>query len=111
MGATMQKIFFAVTLMVAVSGCASHVDLNTVLKSWKGSHIDVAIKEWGYPTKEKTIFGRKIYIWDLEGKPNISPIWTRLDVPFLEEKYCNCILEVNDKNIITDAQLDGDYCP
>lgn len=107
----MQKILFAVTIMAAVSGCASHVDLNAVITSWKGSHIDVAIKELGNPNMEKTILGHKIYIWDLEGKPNASPMWTKLDLPLMDEKYCNCILEVNDKNIITDAQLHGDYCP
>jgi len=107
----MQKILFAITLMVAMSGCARHVELNDVITSWKGSHIDVAIKEWGYPTQEKTILGRMIYIWNLEGKPNISRSWTKWDGNSVEKKYCNCILEVDDKNIITDGQLDGNDCP
>ena len=108
----MQKILLTITLMVAVSGCAGHGhELNDTITSWKGSHVDVARKEWGCPTKEKTILGHKIYMWDLEGKANISRSWTKWDGPSVERKYCNCILEVDDKNIITDGHLEGNNCP
>ena len=107
----MLKILFSITLMVAMSGCASHVELIDVITSWKGSHVDVAIKESGYPTKEITILGRRAYMWELEGKPNISRSWTKWDGSSLEGEFCNCILEVDDRNIITDGQLDGDDCP
>ncbi len=107
----MHRILFAFALMVTVSGCASHVELKDVVASWKGSSIDVAIKKWGYPTKEKTILGQKAYMWALDVKPSALRDLTKWDAPSLEEKYCYCILEVDDKNMIIDAQLDGTECP
>jgi len=106
----MQKKLFAITLMVAVSGCANQVNLNDVVTSWKGSNIGVAIKEWGYPTKENIFLGHKFYVWELDKSKLPERSWMKWDGPSLDN-YCNCILEVDDKNIITDFQLDGDGCP
>ncbi len=107
----MQKRLFTIILMVAVSGCANQVNLNDVITSWKGSHIDVAIKEWGHPTKENIFLGHKFYVWELdERKLAESRSWMKWDGPSFDN-YCKCILEVDDKNIITDGQLDGDGCP
>jgi hypothetical protein len=70
--------------------------MNNIMNSWNGEHIDSVIAKWGYPSREKTIAGHKLYIWD-NGSAITESTW---GTALLEQQACTRTFEVNDKNII-----------
>ena len=49
--------------------------MNKIMNSWNGEHIDSVIAKWGYPTKESTIAGHKLYIWDKKNNGRAVHDW------------------------------------
>ena len=66
----MKKILCLLMTFLAIQVCtfAFGVDstMSVVMDSRKGQNINKVIDRWGYPTEEKTIAGRKLYVWKTE---------------------------------------------
>ena len=126
----MKKIFFVLLFLVSVqiASFAFGVDstMSTVMDSWKGYNIDKVIDRWGYPTDEKTIAGRKLYIWKTERKVTTSEYTTTK--PHTDKKgrtyYTTSttggdtevytterILEVDDNNNVIKGKYSGNDLP
>lgn len=50
-------------LLVPLAACASFDRLDQGLSTLQGQHRDVAIARLGFPTEQKEIAGRDVYIW------------------------------------------------
>ena len=81
--------------------------MNKVMDSWNGEHIDSVIDNWGYPSNEKTVAGRNLYIWD-NGTALTENKWGTV---LLEQQSCTRIFEVDKNNTIVKWQWKGVDCP
>ena len=126
----MKKILSTLLVILAstVSVFAFGVDstMETVMDSWKGSHIDKVIDRWGYPTDEKTVAGHKIYIWKTERTVTSSEhTETKAHTDKKGRTYYTTdtyggdtevytaerIIEVDDKNIVVRGRWSGNDLP
>ena len=81
--------------------------MEKIMNSWNGEHIDSVIAKWGYPSREKTIAGHKLYVWD-NGSAITENTW---GTALLEQQACTRTFEVNDNNVIINWQWTGVNCP
>lgn len=126
----MKKVLLILLLLafIKVSALAFGVDstMTTVMDSWKGYNIDNVIDRWGYPTEEKTIAGRKLYVWKTERTVTTSGHTTT--TPHTDKKgrtyYTTStsgggtevytterILEVDENNIVVRGKYSGNDLP
>ncbi len=83
--------------------------MSRVMNSWKGESIDVVIKHWGYPNEEKNIAGHKLLYWYQNQNPQY--VQTSAYTGSITQSYCTRILEVNEHNIVSSWQYEGNSCP
>ena len=81
--------------------------MEKIIDSWKGEHIDSVIDKWGYPTSEKKLAERSLYVWD-NGKVLIEDL---LGIGYVERPSCTRTLEVDSNNIIIKGTWEGVACP
>ena len=60
----MKKLIIFCLLMVPMSAFAWESFMDKCISSWIGYPLDSVIKKWGYPEHEKTIAGKKLYVWE-----------------------------------------------
>ena len=112
-------------LLTACSGGAGVMD--GIMQSWVGAHVDEVIGQWGYMDEEKTIAGKKLYVWHYTKQGFIAGTsHTRGSVDPDTGSYssttttspggvfygsCTRILEVDKKNIVASWQWHGNNCP
>jgi len=83
--------------------------MNEVMESWVGEDIDEVIDSWGYPTKERTVSGRKLYYWVDDSKYISTTLTTGLR--YGQKLSCTKIFEVDKNNKIIRGQWKGNRCP
>lgn len=47
----------------ALDGPNAHTILGAELPKFEGQPVDVAVKKLGFPNDERTIMGKKVYVW------------------------------------------------
>ncbi len=57
----------AALAVLALAGCANFETLDAGLNTLKGQNRDVAIARLGFPTDQKEIAGKDVYIWSTGG--------------------------------------------
>lgn len=83
----------AATGMLLASCAATQANKDAL--NLRGQPIDAAIARFGYPSEEKVIAGRKIYVWN---RSTSGP-----DVNF----KCEMVVEVNPQGQITNHTITG----
>lgn len=92
--------------------------MNGIMASWKGAPLDEVISQWGYPSDQQTIAGRKLYHWRDNRRIYTPPTTTGTVNAIGSTAYvntttvgggysnwsCTRTLEVNKNNIVTGAQ-------
>ena len=81
--------------------------MGKIMNSWKGEHIDSVIDKWGYPTSEKKLAERSLYVWD-QGNVLIEDV---LGIGYIQRPSCTRTLEVDSNNIIIKGAWEGVACP
>lgn len=106
----MKKILVGLfILFVCQSRVFADTAMSRVMNSWQGENIDTVLKYWGYPNDEKNIAGHKLLYWYHNQSPQY--IQTSAYTGTVTQGYCTRILEVNEKNIVSSWQYEGDSCP
>lgn len=120
----MKKIILISLLLVPLNAYAFESFMDKCIKSWVGYPLDSVINKWGYPNYDRTIAGKKLYVWetydediDYRGgftiaatdKKGNETSFTSGGVPKLE--YCIKTLEVDKNNIIINGHWEGNDCP
>lgn len=99
--------------------------MEKALNSWIGYNINDIINSWGFPTEEKTIANRHIYIWNkawsqyIPQRVNstVTPGYYNANVysyttgGYNINWYCNKTIEVDDKNNVISWSWEGNACP
>lgn len=94
------------------SAYCSQTNFERALYSWKGENISSFIDVWSYPTEEKTIAGRHLYIWKSPRVRKYSTYYytyTPTSDSSSYEVYCDKAVEVDSNNIIKNLVYEG-YC-
>ena len=99
-----------ITLSINIAYC-SEANFVRAISSWQGENINDVINIWGYPTNEKTIAGRHLYLWESERirKYDTSYYGHSYGSATSYEVYCDKIAEVDLKNTIINVSYNG-YC-
>ena len=120
----MKKIIL-ICFLITSSVNAWETYTDTSIKSWIGYPLDSIIKQWGYPDEEKTIAGKKLYIWldyDYSSARNTGGLQisstskngSKTSLSFggdIAVDYCKKTMEVNENNIIINGYRKGNSCP
>jgi hypothetical protein len=120
---TVIPVFISAATLIGCSGGFGTMD--RIMTSWQGAPLDAAIAQWGYPDQEQVIAGHKIYKWYYEKGVSIPSTTTGTVNTFGNTAHinattygggvavgnCTRILEVNDQNIVTHTQWQGNNCP
>jgi len=121
----MKKYILIILLLFSSSAYAWETYMDKCIKSWIGYPLDAMIKQWGYPEEEKSIAGKKLYIWvdydydtdanaggisisstDKKGRETVFSIGGEPVV-----NYCKKTIEVDENNVITNGSWKGNSCP
>lgn len=95
-----------------------------MLNSWVGYSINDVIDRWGFPTKEKTIADRHVYIWTKSRKVyvprnsygttykygNVSSRNSSSSGGYYETYSCTRSFEVDKDNMIINGFYEGNDC-
>ena len=117
-------VILLLALPVAAYGWESFMD--KCIQSWIGYPLDSVIKKWGYPNYERSIAGKKLYVWETfdydvdtdkgggwviskTDKKGRETTFTTGGVPVVE--YCRKTLETDDNNNIVNGHWEGNDCP
>ena len=99
--------------------------MTTIIESWIGENINTVINQWGFPSEEKVIAGRKIYVWR-DNKTIDMPSDTSGTINHYGNTsyyqgttfggqsinaYCNRILEVDKSEKVISGTWEGNNCP
>lgn len=57
-------VYLLMFLLLNMPPVLSKTFISEAMDSWIGYHINDVINVWGYPTEEKTIANRHIFIWE-----------------------------------------------
>jgi len=121
------KILISFFSLIALSSCSSTKTMNGIMSSWVGSNIDQVIDQWGFPNEEKSINGRKVFIWHHSKQyylPQTSSTTGTVN-PYTGSfnattyggggqtifGYCDRTLEVDDKKVVKSWEWRGNNCP
>lgn len=99
--------------------------MERALNSWVGYNINDMINYWGFPTEEKTIANRHIYIWNRTRTqyipqrtnstvtPNVynTQVSSYTTGGYYVTYTCNKTIEVDANNTITSWSWEGNACP
>ena len=80
-----------VAAAIAIGACSSAHYMQQAMDSWRGTNIEQVIAAWGYPSKELTVSGRKLYMWTNKG--------------------CDRTFDVDAKNVVRGWEYRGGGCP
>ena len=99
--------------------------MDKCIASWVGYPLDSVIKKWGYPNYEKSIAGKKLYVWEefdydvdtdrggwsivATDKKGRETTFSSGGVPVVE--YCRKTLETDENNLIINGHWEGNDCP
>lgn len=109
-----KNLLFVICLFIIflTSGCGSSEFMKYAMSSWVGYSIDDVMIQWGYPSEERTIAGKKLVYWNRKWTSYVQQSSSdHYNSGYYKEYYCNRILEVDDKNIVTGWQWEGNGCP
>lgn len=98
------RILMVGAAVVYLSACATE-QLNTGLQKVIGMPVDVLVSDWGYPTAQREIMGRTLYVWSNEGGAMAVPLYG--GGVYAARLTCTVQVAVNAKNIITSYQWNG----
>lgn len=121
----MKKFIIIFLLLISASAYAFETYMDKCVKSWIGYSLDDLIKQWGYPDEEKSIAGKKLYIWvdyDYDTETNSGGIAiSKTDKKGRETvfsmggeavvDYCKKTIEADENNIIINGSWKGNNCP
>ena len=121
----MKKIILVCMLLIPLCAYAWETYMDKCIRSWKGYPLDSLIKQWGYPDEEKSLAGKKLYVWidydydtntnaggisisstDKKGRETVFSVGGEAVV-----EYCKKTIEVNENNIIINGSYKGNNCP
>lgn len=111
LGVFMKKILFLLAAVILLQNCANAAcvgrkcTMDAVMESWMGRNLDEIVEAWGYPDSQKTIAGRKLYIWS-QGTYKAKNAFGSRTVD-----YCTRIVETNESKTIIGANWKGGNCP
>ena len=121
----MKKLIIICLLFISTSAYAWETYMDKSIKSWIGYPLDALIKQWGYPDEEKSIAGKKLYIWidydydtDINAggisisstdKKGRETVFSMGGEPVVN--YCKKTMEINEHNVITNGSWKGNNCP
>ena len=107
----MKKILLVVLVLFLVQNSSFAVGakstMENIIGSWKGEHINSVIDKWGYPTYEKKIVERSLYVWD-NGNVLVEDL---LGIGYVQRPSCTRTFEVDSNNIIIKGSWEGVACP
>ena len=108
----MKKAIGIIILGLLLTSCSTSKVMNNVMTSWKGSHISEVIDQWGYPSAQQDIAGRKLYIWVESVSGITTGTITGDTISMMGGAWtCKRILEVNDEEKVISWQWSGNNCP
>jgi hypothetical protein len=114
-----------VGLLLALTGCASAEwgRVEQSIESLMDQPLSLAMKHLGYPTSERHIAGKQLYIWErlsVSSVPVVANSWGTAAGPFgattgytsgissrASLGHCKVILEVDSGGIVRGYQLEG----
>jgi hypothetical protein len=109
-------------LLIAVTGCCN---MDEVMTSWEGCHINEVIAQWGYPDSQQEIAGRTLYRWGDSGSmyvPQTSTTYGHVNAyggytantyysgGYNVQLYCIRTLEVDSRGYVISWQYEGNNC-
>jgi len=122
----MKKYIIAISIFAILVGCSGGFGtMDRIMQSWNGASLEEVIAQWGYPTFQQDIAGRKLYHWDKEMSV-MMPATTTGSISVIGSTAhlnsttfgggmfhgsCRRTLEVNNDNIIVGSQWSGNNCP
>jgi hypothetical protein len=120
-----KKFIIISLLLLPLSAFAWESFMDKCIASWVGYPLDSVIKKWGYPNYEKSIAGKKLYVWEefdydvdtdrggwsivATDKKGRETTFSSGGVPVVE--YCRKTLETDENNLIINGHWEGNDCP
>ena len=120
----MSRIHILILMLIAVlSGCAGGGE-KEILSSWIGSNINAVITHWGPPQQERTIAGRKYFIWSTSQSVSVPAQTSGTATVVGNTVYynqstvgggsftasCTRSMEVDENNIVVRGYSQGNNC-
>lgn len=118
----MKKILYLLLFLVISTPVifASSSFSEKMMNSWLGYSISNLIDCWGYPTEEKTIANKHIFIWNTNYSVYVpqrttsnvvyNNVYSNSYGGYNVNYYCKRTIEVNKDNTIIAWQQDGNGC-
>lgn len=103
-------LFLCILFCSSLTLASTKDNIEKVRASWIGENIDNLINQWGYPTKEKTIAKKHLYIWESDRIKKYVTNRTGFVGDSSYYIYCDKIVEIDSKNNIVSMQFKGDNC-
>lgn len=118
-------VFFISFAPVLLSGCSTKANMDRIMLSWIGVHIENVVRQWGYPDREQDFRGRKLYIWEdetLYAQPTTSTVTGNVQGStvfgttvttggMIVNGRCARTLEVDQQGFVVNWHWDGNDCP
>ena len=115
---------FVFLSLLALSACNAEKS-DEVVNARTGQSLEQVIADWGFPTDERTVAGRRLVVWEeselsYDNVPKVGislPIGDRgsvsATVPLSnpEELTCRRVLQINSAEQVVAASLEGNDCP
>lgn len=107
----MRLVHFLTPLLLA--GCVTPTDISKNIESrYVGQHIDVAVKQLGYPAEEKEVVGRRLVVWNSRSvsvRPKTYTASNGATVTTTETAAlgCSLTLEVGQDGVVKDYDWEG----
>lgn len=109
-----KKILYIICLLIIflTTGCGSSDFMKSVMTSWLGYSLDDVMVQWGYPTSEQTVAGKKLVYWNRKWMSYVQQGSSEhYNNGYYKEYYCTRILEIDEDKKVTGWQWEGNGCP
>lgn len=122
----MKKLIVLCFLLIPLSAFAWESFMDKCIQSWVGYSLDSVIKKWGYPNYERSIAGKKLYVWETIDYDSDVIEGTGITISATDKKgretsftaggqlkmeFCRKTLEIDDNNKVVNGQWEGNDCP
>jgi hypothetical protein len=103
--------------------------MDGIMQSWVGSHVDEVINQWGYPSGERNVAGRRLVVWQEDVQLTMpattnttGTVNTYGNTAYVQATTntwgggtstwsCARILELNSINVVVGWEYRGNNCP
>jgi len=107
-------------LAALLAGCSTMIHQEDILASWYGAPAEALVAQWGAPTEERVVAGRRVLIWrrGTPPRPGFHPsiviakdAASAPETAAMLDDWCERTMEVNPRGVVVGGEFVGAGCP